>query len=275
MDSLSYYTSCKALSCDWDRDKGKGGDRVKSGSEKPSCPCGSEFNSVSALRTHMETEHPSAVDAIQTWGRELYPKPKGTAFIDSDSMKCSGCGLCAEACSMQHFGVINKDLARIFVRNLLLPLPKAVVVTCSQCQDEERNCEKTCPVTPPAIRFDKTTLHMVIDKDTCTGCLSCKEACGTEAIRYAFDVAEVPFVCDLCDVDNTGTRNPQCVRICPTSALQYQDRMERIRPVRDVFRRSSEAKALMIARRLYPLTRESIAFPPWQPDVEEKGAQNG
>ena len=79
------------------------------------------------------------------WGLENYPYPTGAAYIECDEMKCTGCGICQMACSMKHFGVINKDLSRIQVRKYLLPLPKAVQVTCVQCPDEERECEKACP----------------------------------------------------------------------------------------------------------------------------------
>ncbi len=220
---------------------------------------------MDTLRTHLETEHPPKADAAQVWGREIYPQPTGVAFIDSDVMKCTGCGLCAEACSMRHYGVINKDLARIYVRKFLLPLPKAIVVTCAQCQAEERECEKACPVSPPAIYFDEKTLHMVINEESCTGCLVCMDACGTEAIRLNRDESDIPFVCDLCDVDNTGERNPRCVEICPTTALYFQDQEDRGRPLRDTFRRSADEKAEMVAKRLYPLTKDSLAYPPWRP----------
>jgi len=226
------------------------------------CPyCDQELDSRSNLKSHVETSHPST----PVWGREVYPPPRGVAFIDADVMKCVGCGLCAEACSMQHFGVINKDFARIYVRNFLLPLPKAVIVTCSQCQLEERPCEKACPLSPPAIYFDEKTLHMVVDDDRCTGCLLCRDACGTEAIRYNPDISDKPFVCDLCDIEGTGERDPQCIKICPTTALYFHNRVERVRPLRDSSRKSSDEKAGMIARRLYPLTKESIAYPPWRP----------
>jgi Fe-S-cluster-containing hydrogenase component 2 len=224
-----------------------------------------EFDSLSALQAHLETVHPPKEQAEPVWGREIYPRPTGVGFIEVDDLKCCGCGLCAEACSMQHFGVINKNFARIYVRKFLLPLPKAIVVTCTQCQAEERPCEKACPVTPPAIHFDEKTLHMVVNENTCTGCLSCQAACGTEAIHYNPDVSDVPFVCDLCDTKNTGERDPQCVKICPTSAIYYHNRDERGRPLRDTFRRSADEKAEMVAKRLYPLTRESIAYPPWRP----------
>ncbi len=230
------------------------------------CPyCNNDFETVNTLRDHLETVHSTKEDTGPVWGREIYPPPTGVAFIDSDVMKCTGCGLCAEACSMRHFGVINKDLARIYVRKYLLPLPKAIVVTCSQCQAEERLCEKACPITPPAIYFDEKTLHMVINEESCTGCMACQEACGTEAIRVNSDESNLPFVCDLCDLDNTGERNPQCVQICPTTALYFHDQDERGRPLRDTFRRSADEKAEMVARRLYPLTRDSLAYPPWQP----------
>lgn len=229
---------------------------------KYACPyCEQELDTLVLLKEHLETVHPPE----PVWGREVYPPPRAEAFIDCDVMKCIGCGLCAEACSMQHYGVINKDYARIYLRNFLLPIPKAVTVTCSQCQAEERLCQKACPESPPAIYFNEKTLHMAIDNDRCTACLLCRDACATEAIRVNNDVSDKPFVCDLCDTENTGERNPRCVKICPTTALYYHNRVERIRPLRDASRKSSDEKAAMISKRLYPLTRNSIAYPEWRP----------
>ncbi len=171
---------------------------------------------------------------------------------------------------MQHFGVINKDFARIYVRKILTPMPKSVVSTCTQCHKEERLCEKACPVSPPAIYFDEKTQHMVINPDTCTGCMQCQTACGTEAIHFNSDARSTPFVCDLCDTKNTGNRNPQCVKICPNSALYFHNREDRGRSTRDNFRKSTGQKATFVRRRLYPLTNDSIAFPAWGPGVGVK-----
>ena len=243
---------------------------------KYACPfCREEYDTIEDLKTHLETVHPADTDSKPVWGREVYPSPAGAAFIDSDVMKCVGCGLCAEACSIKHFGVINKDFARIHVRKFLLPLPKAIIVTCSQCQEEERPCEKACPVNPPSIYYDNETQHMWVNRETCTGCRLCRKACATEAVRFNPDVSNAPIVCDLCDTDNTGRRDPQCVRICPTTALYFHDQEERGRPLRDMSRRSADEKAEMVAKRLYPLTRESIAWPSCTSDSSDKGAQNG
>ena len=89
---------------------------------KYACPyCEEQFRELNTLKSHLEETH-SPKAAPPVWGREVYPPPRGTAFIDSDVMKCVGCGLCAEACSMKHFGVMNKDFARIHVRKFILTL---------------------------------------------------------------------------------------------------------------------------------------------------------
>ena len=202
------------------------------------------------------------------WGQEDYPYPKGAAFIECNEMKCVGCGICQMVCSMKHFGVINKELARIQVRKYLLPLPKAVQVTCVQCQDEERECEKACPVTPPAIYFDKDLLHMVIDEERCLGekCLQCRTACPAKAVRIYPSVSPTPFVCDLCDTENNGNRDPECINVCPCGALYFSKSAD-LRfgyAVQDMFRKHADEKAELIARRLYPLPKESMGYPGWR-----------
>ncbi len=201
------------------------------------------------------------------WGKENYPYPEGAAFIECEEMKCVGCGVCQMACSMYHFGVINKDLARIQVRKYLLPLPKAVQITCVQCPPQERECEKACPQKPPVIHFDRDSLHMVIDTERCLGekCLLCQRACSARAIGIYPKVSSKPFVCDLCDPENTGNRNPQCVNVCPYGALYYKSTAVRFGYlIHDIMRKHPDEKAELIARRLYPLDRKNVGNPGWK-----------
>jgi Fe-S-cluster-containing dehydrogenase component len=200
------------------------------------------------------------------WGQENYPYPDGIAFIECDEMKCVGCGICQMACSMHHFGVINKDLARIEVRKYLLPISKAVQVTCSQCQEEERECQKACPLDPPAVYYDDDLLHMVIDQERCLGqkCLLCREACHSKAIKNHPQLSPKPFVCDLCDTQNNGNRDPQCVNVCPTGALGFKNFAPFGYSIRDFTRKPAEEKAELIAKRLYPLPKESMWEPGWR-----------
>ena len=231
------------------------------------CPvCSETFTALNALKGHTMSEHGMA-SGEKVWGKENYPYPLGAAFIESEEMKCVGCGICQMACSMKHFGVINKELARIQVRKYLLPLPKAVQVTCVQCRDEERECEKACPVKPPAIYFDRESLHMVVDEDRCLGfkCGKCREACSADAVRFYPSVSPKAFVCDLCDTENKGDRNPECVNVCPYGALYFSSTAVRFDyRIQDIMRKHADEKAAWIAKRLYPLRRNSMGHPGWR-----------
>lgn len=231
------------------------------------CPsCSETFTSLSALKEHALTQH-DIVPKDKGWGMENYPNPIGWAHIECEEMKCVGCGICQMACSMKHHGVINKELARIQVRKYLLPLPKAVQATCSQCPDAERECEKACPVKPSAIFFDKNTLHMVVDEEKCLGfkCGQCRKACPAEVPRFYPSVSKSVFVCDLCDTENTGDRSPECVNVCPYGALYFKSVSIRWDYyVHDLMRQHPDKKADWISKRLYPLQRERMASPGWR-----------
>ena len=218
-----------------------------------------EFDTLIALQAHFEDEHPmKAVE--QVYGREVYPLPsaKTTAFIYVDEGICTGCALCTYACSIKHFGVINKDASNIQVRQPQIPVPKGIPVVCAQCQIDERVCEKACPTDPKSIMYDMKTMHMVINKATCLGggCLLCQEACNAKAVRFNSVVSDTPFVCDLCDTENTGNRDPDCVKVCPFGAISFRDK-----GAHHWHRRSIMEKADMLAKRIYPVTKESFCFP--------------
>jgi Fe-S-cluster-containing hydrogenase component 2 len=233
-------------------------EKKKQSGEIPKREVLTDTNSVIG-RTVIGAEH--SVEAVeQVYGREVYPLPgaKVAAFIYIDEACCTGCALCTYACSMKHFGVINKDASNIQVRQPQIPVIKGIPVTCSQCQVDERECEKACPTTPKSITYDMKTMHMVINKSTCLGgsCLLCQKACNAKAVRFNAAVSDKPFVCDLCDTENTGNRDPECVKMCPFSALNFRDK-----GAHHWHRRSIMEKADMLAKRIYPITKESFCYP--------------
>ena len=212
---------------------------------------------------------PEVKPKAEGWGKENYPYPTGPAYIECDEMKCVGCGICQMACSMKHHGIINKDLARIQVRKYLLPLPKAVPATCIQCEaDAERQCEKACPLSPPAIYLDRELQHVVIDEARCLGekCLKCQEACSAYAIRIYPAVSPKPIVCDLCDTAKNGDREPECVKVCPYNALRFMSSLDVFYNISapDLFQISPDEKAELISSRLYPLNNKSMGYPGWR-----------
>ena len=188
------------------------------------------------------------------WGLEKMPYPEGVGYISARWDLCVGCGHCEVACSMFHYGTINRELSRIRIYRYMLPLPKSVQNVCSQCSERERECQKACPVDPPVIYYDEDLKHMVVNEDECLGsdCGECREACPADVPRFYPPDYNFCMVCDLCEKD--GKRQPQCVEICPTQALEYSrhnipHHLERIHP---------DEKAASIGKRLYPLPKDRV-----------------
>lgn len=192
------------------------------------------------------------------WGIENLPYPLGAALVMARWDLCIGCGACEIACSTFHYGVINRELSRIRIYRYLTPVPKSVQNVCCQCSAEERECQKACPLNPPAIYYDDKEYHMKVNTDTCLGssCAQCQEACPAHVPLFYPSEHDYPLVCDLCYQD--GARKPQCVEICPFYALEFMEptfpqHLQRIHP---------DEKAKAIAKRLYPLPKDRIQKPP-------------
>ncbi len=200
------------------------------------------------------------------WGIEDIPFPKGIALIECRWDLCIGCGLCEIACSLKHFGVINRELSRIRIFRYLLPVPKSVQNLCCQCSEEERECQKACPLDPPVIYYDKEKLHMSVDTERCVGssCRQCQEACPAHVPSFFPPTADYPLLCDLCETE--GNRKPQCVEVCPNYALEYMtprfpQHLERVHP---------DQKAEYLSKRLYPLPKDKIQISPEELFEEDK-----
>ena len=136
-----------------------------------------------------------------------------------DPVLCTGCMRCMTTCSTYNFGATSLSKSRIQVirheghaitsmdeeDNLIFqPL------VCQQC--DKPHCQSVCPVK--AISVDKETQAKTINYDRCIGCRLCMTACPFGAMRYD-TLRKKVFKCELCEGD------PQCVKFCPTNALQF------------------------------------------------------
>lgn len=200
----------------------------------------------------------AAPETVWRMGAEDLPKPKGVGYIQARWDLCTGCGACEMACAVGHFGIMNREYSRIRIYRYSLPLPKAVQNVCAHCPKEERECQKACPLSPPAIHYDDKNFHMIVDADRCatSGChKECMTGCPAQSPRPTPDGKAV-MVCNLCERD--GIRNPRCVDICPAYALEFASpkfpqHLDRVHP---------DEKAKALARRLYPLKEDQIQRQP-------------
>jgi carbon-monoxide dehydrogenase iron sulfur subunit len=205
-----------------------------------------------------EIDYREVMRTKQGWGVENVPDPKGVALIEARWDLCIGCGYCEMACSMFHYGVINRELSRIRIYRYLLPAPKSVQNVCCQCSAQERECEKACPVDPPVIHYDSEKKHMVVDEERCLGfkCGQCLKACPAKVPRFYPPDRNQAMVCDLCE--KNGVRRPQCVEVCPSYALefmspQFPQHMQRIHP---------DEKAKCMSERMLPLNPHKAQITP-------------
>ena len=132
---------------------------------------------------------------------------KKMLFIRTQFDLCTGCNACQLACSSRATGGYNPHLSRLKIlmegENFLnRPL------VCSQC--ENAFCLRSCSVK--AISRNPETGVVLIDKEKCTGCRECIDACPDGMITM--DDQGKADKCDLCDGD------PLCVRYCVSGALK-------------------------------------------------------
>ncbi len=137
-----------------------------------------------------------------------------------ETMKCTGCRICEQWCSLGHFGAAAPSLSRItIIRDHATQIDNGII--CHQCIDAP--CVTSCKFG--ALGRDEATGSIIVDLDKCNGCRRCIRACPHGAIRMHPDEKYV-LICDLCGGD------PACVRHCPEQAVQYLERGKAERPYR-------------------------------------------
>ncbi|HCA40268.1 MAG TPA: 4Fe-4S ferredoxin [Aminobacterium sp.] len=122
--------------------------------------------------------------------------------------RCIGCGSCEVACSLSQEGECRPVLARIKV--FRFDLGVHVPLTCLQCEDAP--CASVCRTG--ALEKDPQSGVIKVHSERCIGCRMCVIACPFGNISYSPE-GKSAFKCTECEGD------PQCVRFCPTEALQY------------------------------------------------------
>ena len=161
------------------------------------------------------------------------------SFVIADPERCIGCRTCEVACATAHAGedmlLRSEEQVPFYPRLRVMETNEITApVQCRHCEDAP--CANVCPNGSIVNRGHS----IYINESTCIGCKTCMLVCPYGAITmtpaYQSGRKEyqaglrmsngggwipkermVASKCDLCEGSGQG---PECVRICPTQALQ-------------------------------------------------------
>lgn len=129
-------------------------------------------------------------------------------FVSVDPSKCTGCGICEYACTLEKGESIWNPI-RSRIRVVRMTPMFNFALACRFCEDAK--CVTACP-EKALVQSDKTGILMVKDKK-CKGCDWCIQACPHGGITLHPDTG-LAIACDLCEGE------PKCVEFCPEEALE-------------------------------------------------------
>ena len=129
-------------------------------------------------------------------------------FVSVDPSKCTGCGICEYACTLEKGETIwNPIRSRIRVVRMT-PLFN-FALACRFCEDAK--CVKACP-EKALVQSENTGIIMLKEKQ-CKGCDWCVQACDHGGITIHPDTGKAT-ACDFCGGE------PKCIEACPEEALE-------------------------------------------------------
>ena len=127
--------------------------------------------------------------------------------LRTDPGKCTGCMLCAMACSLNRFGECNPHRAAIRIKRDAFERYELPLV-CVHCEDPI--CKEVCPQNA----YHEENGIILHDDDQCMLCGMCALYCQNMGINFTGDGI---IKCDLCGGE------PLCVNYCSTEAIVFVD----------------------------------------------------
>jgi carbon-monoxide dehydrogenase iron sulfur subunit len=129
-------------------------------------------------------------------------------FVSVDPSKCTGCGICEYACTLEkEENTINPIRSRIRVVRMTPMFNFALA--CRFCEDAK--CVTACP--EKALTQSEKTGIIMVKENKCKGCDWCVQACPHGGISINPETG-IAATCDLCEGE------PKCVEFCPEEALE-------------------------------------------------------
>ncbi len=138
-----------------------------------------------------------------------------------DANRCTGCGACQLACSIENELGFERSWRRIETYNPRRH-PRAPLfhlsLACNHC--DEPACMFACPAL--AYSRDAQTGTVILDEKKCIGCQYCLWACPYDAPVFDRGLG-VMSKCTFCNHRLQDGMKPACTVHCPTGALDFAD----------------------------------------------------
>ncbi len=138
-----------------------------------------------------------------------------------DLNKCTGCGACQIACSLENEVSlpINWRQVNTFNSRQFPEIPyHHLSMACNHCL--EAPCITYCPTL--AISRNEETGAVLINDNKCIGCGYCSWVCPYDAPKFNKSTG-VMEKCTFCQHRLEENLPPACVSLCPTTALQIEN----------------------------------------------------
>jgi len=161
----------------------------------------------------------------QAADRIIEPDSAGIGRIIFDGNSCRTCRLCEVSCTIYRYGQARPAVASISITYDEFADKNPIMgVVCHQCDDPA--CMAACPVD--AIQRHPITNAILVDDETCIGCMSCQRACPWDVPKKHPD-ERLAIICNLC---SDRARGPVCLEVCPIKgqALSYEPVRTSARP---------------------------------------------
>lgn len=142
-----------------------------------------------------------------------------------DLNKCTGCGACILACSIENEVALQNPwrFVHTFNEYNYPDIPRYhFSLACNHCVDPP--CLKYCPAL--AYTKDEKTGAVLLNPDKCIGCKYCSWVCPYDAPKFNRTIG-VMEKCTFCQHRLEEGFDPACVTLCPTTALQCGEYREK------------------------------------------------
>ena len=140
-----------------------------------------------------------------------------------DDTYCTGCNSCAYRC-IQEFRYHNQAAKGLFRTFVQINDDGLYQKRCMHCLAPD--CVANCPVQALTKSEYGTVLY---DAKKCIGCQTCVKVCKFHIPQFDAETRKI-VKCSMCSHRINDGKEPACVEVCPTGALQfgeYTDMLEK------------------------------------------------